>query len=635
MADDSGLPRPITRRDFLDGVALGLGASLLAPFVQGCGSTSRVVPDAGGVYPPALTGLRGSHDGVYAAAHDLKDGTFWPTAGAVTDTRERYDLIVVGGGISGLAAAHFFRERVSARARILVLDNHDDFGGHATRNEFRVGSRLMIGYGGAQSIESPGRYSRESRGLLSALGVDTSRFDTAFDRKFYESRGLGRGIFFDRETFGADRLVSGEGRRPWRELLADSPLSPAARRDIARVYDERVDYLRGLAVAQKTARLAAMSYGSYLLDAAKVHSDALPFFQTITHDLYGVGIDAVSALDCWGLGYPGFAGLSLPPEPAPRMGLTPRAEMTSDEPYIFHFPDGNASVARLLVRSLVPDAVPGRSMEDVVTSRVNYARLDAPRSAARLRLNSTVVKVAHHGDAASAREVEVTYVRGKQLFSARAAHCVLACWNGVIPHICPDLPEPQKEALGYGVKVPLVYANVALRQWTSFAKLGVWTINAPGGYFTTVSLDFPVSLGEYRFPRSPDEPIVVHMARTPCQPGLPSRDQHRAGRLELLSTPFETFERQIRDQLGRMLAGGGFDPARDIEAITVNRWAHGYSYEYNSLWDPDWPEDQRPCVIARRPFGRVAIANADAGASAYMDSAIDQAFRAVSELIQG
>ena len=184
------------------------------------------------------------------------------------------------------------------------------------------------------------------------------------------------------------------------------------------------------------------------------------------------------------------------------------------------------------------------------------------------------------------------------------------------------------------MKVPLVYTNVALRDWKAFASLGVQSFYAPGSYFTSATLDFPVSLGAYHFSRSPEAPIVLHLLRTPCKPGLPARAQHRIGHAELLATPFETFERNIRDLLGRALGGGGFDPARDIVGITVNRWPHGYAYEYNSLWDPVWPEDQQPCVLGRKQFGRITIANSDAGAYAYTNGAIDQAYRAVSELLQ-
>ena len=183
-------------------------------------------------------------------------------------------------------------------------------------------------------------------------------------------------------------------------------------------------------------------------------------------------------------------------------------------------------------------------------------------------------------------------------------------------------------------KCPIVYTNVVLKNWTAFQKAGVNSIYAPGSYFEAVQLDLPVSMGDYKCPRTPDEPIVVHMMKTPCHPGLPARDQHRAGRVELYGTTFETFERNIRDQLARALASGGFDPARDIAAITVNRWPHGYAYEYNSLFDPFWLDGgEQPCVVARQPFGRVAIANADAAAYSYTDAAIDEAYRAVDDLL--
>lgn len=629
--------QPITRRDFLDGVALAVGASLLP---IGCGPSdaeSAFAPERDPrYYPPALTGMRGSHPGSFEVAHQLRDGTLGKTIGKARDTRERYDLVIVGAGISGLAAAHFYRKSRGDDAKILLLDNHDDFGGHAKRNEFVVGDRRLISYGGTESIESPAQYSEVSKGLLADLGIDVQRFYTAFDQHRYEKLGLGDGVFFDGETFGTDRLVQGSDDEVDRAFLAGAPLSAPVRADILRVFQGRQDYMRGLSSAEKKARLAKLSYKDYLLTVAKVSPEAIPFFQTRTHDLYGVGIDAVPALDCWGLEYPGFAGLHLDAdEPSPGIGLTPQLEMNEEEPYIFHFPDGNASVARLLVRRLVPGALTGTTMEDSVSARLDYAKLDDPSAATRLRLNSTAVRVRHLGDPSSAREVEVTYIRGDRAWTVRAGACVLAGWHVMIPYLCPELPESQRQALSYAVKVPLVYTNVAVRDWKAFQRLGVSQIVAPGSYFFRMTLDFPVDMGDYRSPHTPDEPAVVKLFRTPCQPGLPSRDQHRAGRAELLATPFDTFERKLRDQMGRMLGPGGFDPARDITAITVNRWSHGYTYEYNSLWDGPWAEDQQPCVIARKPFGRITIANADAGAFAYTNSAIDQAWRAVQELPVG
>jgi spermidine dehydrogenase len=195
------------------------------------------------------------------------------------------------------------------------------------------------------------------------------------------------------------------------------------------------------------------------------------------------------------------------------------------------------------------------------------------------------------------------------------------------------MPEAQKAALHKIVKTPLVYTSVALRDWTAFQRLGISSVTAPGGYHSSFRLNFPVDIGGYATERDPTRPILVHMTRTPCKPGLSEFDQNRAGRAELLATPFETFEREIRAQLGRTLGGGGFDPARDITAITVNRWPHGYAPEWNPLWDEPLPLEQQPNVIGRQRFGRIAIANSDAGAAAYTDCAIDQAHRAVGELL--
>jgi len=643
MSDTSdhelGMRRRITRRDFLNGVAVTAGSAIVPGLLfaaDQCELTRNEAEKQSPYYPPALTGLRGSHPGAFEAAHCLRDGTFFETFPTAQDTGESYDLIVVGGGISGLSAAHFYRKHAGANVRVLILENHDDFGGHAKRNEFSIGNRTLLGYGGTYSIESPEPYSAVAQGLIEELGIEVSSFPKYLDRDLYRSMGRVPKIFFDKEAFGVDRLMDDPWLFPggetydlavpasdaWTRFMNDAPIAEQARKDVRRLCLDKKDYLPTLNAEQKKDRLARISYAHFLSDVVGVHPDVLRLYQTLPQPLFGYGMDAVPAIDGWDAGYPGFTGMLEEPE-----GLH------NERVHFFHFPDGNASIARLLVRKLIPAAVPGNSAMDIVSAHADYSKLDEKNSPVRIRLNSMVVRVKHVGDPAHATEVEIAYERDGQVFTARAKHCVLACWNMVIPYLCNELPPEQQAALASATKVPLLYTNVLLRDGKAFQKLSANAIYAPNGYHTLVDMDLPVSIGGYRCPQTPEEPMVVHMSKSPCHAGLPPREQHRMGRLELFTTTFETMERKIRQQLTRMLGPGGFDPARDIAAITVNRWPHGYAYDYNSLFDPFVLEGgETPCEKARKPFGRIAIANSDAGAHAFTNVAIDQAWRAVGEL---
>ena len=615
--------RDIPRRDFLDGVALGITGAMALPAAASWFT-------AGTPYPPALTGLRGSHPGSFEALHRLRDGTLFQTLGKTTVSGERYDLVVVGAGISGLTAAHRFRKERPG-ARILILDNHDDFGGHAKRNEFRHEGRTRIGYGGTQSIDSPLPYSAVARDLIRELGIDVNRWDSALDRDLYRSLGLGQGFFFDRETFGTDRLVTGLGRQFDPALVATLPLSEAARRDLVRLNTEPFNPWPDLDPGAIRTRLAKISYTRFVTEVLGLDPGVLHIYQTRTHGLFGAGVDAVPAQDAMALGLPGFQGMTVDRTvvgPGQNYDSMPSPDADG---YYFHFPDGNASIARLLVRTLIPGAIPGTTMDDIVTTRARYDELDAPGQPVRIRLQSPAVRVTPGTGTGPA---EVVYLDRGRPRSVAAGAVVLACWHQVIPHLCPALPEPQRRALAFATKVPLAYTNVFIRNWTAFKRLGVSNIQTPGFFHTSVNLDFPVSLGSYHHSRRPEEPIVLHLSKAACQPGLPIKEQHRAGRVELYTTSFATIEANIREQLGRVLGPGGFDPTRDILGITVNRWPHGYAYQYNSLYDDFWlARGEQPCQVARRPFGRITIANADAGAYSYTDAAIDHGVRAAEELL--
>jgi spermidine dehydrogenase len=611
---------PITRRDFLNGVALSVAAGL-TPAAQLAAQPSR--------YPPALMGLRGQHVGSFEVAHALaREGRRFATGNLPIEGR--YDLVVVGGGLSGLAAAWFYRRKIGPQARILILDNHDDFGGHAKRNEFTLDGRRIVGYGGSQSFQSPNTlYGAAAKELLRELGVDITRFQTAFERALYPSLGL----FFNREAFGRDALVPGDGliapgdetarrlsnARPIAEFVADIPISETSKAQLLALYDANRDPLAGKSEAEKLELLKRTSYRDYLIKICGCREEVANCFQGRTLGFWGLGCDAVSAAEARELRYPGFAGLKLSGGP----------NQAWSEPYIYHFPDGNASLARLLVRALIPNVAPGTTMDDVVLAPFDYGRLDDAANNVRVRLDSTCVAVRNAGDS-----VTLSYMRNATAHRVEAKHVVLACFHSVIPYIMPELPAEQRAALLQNVKTPIVYTNVLVRNWRAFVNLRVSNIAAPMSFHHQVSLDFPVSLGGYRHPRDPAEPMVLHLAHVPGAPnqGLDARAQFRIGQGKLYAMSFAGFEDRIRDDLDRMLGPGGFSAARDIAAITVNRWPHGYGYVANSLFDPD-DYDDTVLKRARQTHGRVAIANSDSGGDAWVHYAIDQADRAVRELV--
>jgi len=608
---DLGMHRPIARRDFLNGIAIGI-ASGISALNSVPAQDSQSAAD-----PPLRTGLRGNYPGAVEEFDLIREGKYARSPLSDGAAQEEYDLVIVGGGISGLSAAYFYRAALGPGSKILILDNHDDFGGHAKRNEFHYQGKTFIGFGGTMGIESPYHYSYCAKALIRDLGVEVERNPEFFNRDLERKYSLSAGTFFDKEHFGEDRLVKGNPRLP--QFFAKAPLSDSARKDLIRLYGKNPDYMAGISQRDKRAALARMSYQDYLLNIAKISPEALPFF-------LGSGgrnnkrVDTTPALEAAEHGLAGFNGLGLDLE-----------EAFNEASYLFHFPDGNASIARLLVGKLIPGALTGNpSMETIVSARIASDKLDDPNSPIRIRLSSAVVRVEHEESPAGVR---IAYRNGGRTHGVRARYCILACNNALIPFLMPEIPAQQKEALAYPVKVPMLYTNVLLRKWMAFQKLGVARISAPGMYHPSTFLDPGSTVGGYRGVTTPEEPIIFHMVANPNKPGLPRKEQNRAGQQELLSTTFEQFELKIRGQLSRMLGPGGFDPAEDIAAITVNRWPYGYAYTYDSLADPDVPPEQRPHVIGRQRFGRVTIANSDAGAAAFTNQAIDEANRAVQELL--
>lgn len=625
-----GIDRPISRRDFLNGVAMTAAAMALNGALSGVSFAATPPGD-----PAKLTGLRGHSVDAMNIMHAVRDGAFWDTAPKPEATGETYDLVVVGGGISGLTAALLYCQQ-KPDGRVLILENNDEFGGHARRNEFvsKSGKR-MIGYGGSQSLQTPSQFSDLVKQVLIDIGIATERFETFYDQGWWDDHGLSDAHFFRKEDFGTDVLV------PETETAADwvpqTPLNDTAKANLIELIDSPPDYLSGKSLDEKLELLSRTTYDDFLTQICGYDPQLVTYFKNATEEYLGIGIEGTTALDAWGIGVPGFDGMELGDKPYKTMSPSGRLEKIDEDDYIYHFPDGNAGVARALVRKLIPAALAGTSMEELVLNSVDYSRLDVAGNPVRLRLGASVVRVRHDGDPASAKSVTLTYVEDGKLKTVTGSQVVLACWNRVIPKITDELAQPQIDALNDQIKVPLIYGTVLISNWTAFDKLKIDGFEAPNAFWRAVFLDDPVSVGDYKFAADPTEPMLLHLWSVPVSgdKGISARDQATAGRYALTTLAFEDMERELRDLMNRALKDGGFDAARDIEAITINRWSHGYALEYMRPWDQFWPDGPLPIEAARKGWGRIAIANSDSGAYAYAHSAIDQAGRAVNELIGG
>lgn len=619
----------ITRRDFLNGVSIGIAAGLAPIDILNASINSNY-------YPPSLTGLRGNHIGSFENAHKLSREGYKYSIDELP-IEEKYDLVIVGAGISGLSAARFYQQKYGQKSKILILDNHDDFGGHAKRNEFTINGKLILTYGGTESLQSPKNlYSKTAFTLLKDISVDIDELGKCFNQSFYPKMGLSRGVFFDKETFGQDKMVSGDPNRviaddidpkqlngrSIRNFINDFPLSAIDKENLISLHENRINYLPGKSVKECIDYLAKISYRNYLVKNVKLTETAINYFQGKSNDFFANGIDGISALDARTLGLPGLDGCNLPP-----LSDVNSAEL--NDPYIYHFPDGNASLARLLVRKMIPTVSAGSTMKDIVLAKFDYSKLDAPENLVRLRLNSTVVTVKNF-----LGNVNIGYLdKSGKLFRIQAKHSVMASYNMMLPHIVTEMPNEQKIALSSNVKASLVYSKVVIRNWKSFVKLGIHEIYAPKMPYTRIKLDYPVNIGDYKHSQNPNEPMCLHMVYVPVLPNseLDARSKSRLARYKLLSTPFSDLEKDIRNQLQRMLGPGGFNHKNDILGITVNRWSHGYSYTYNSLYDK-LNESSKIIETARSPIGNITIANSDSSWIPFTHTAIDMAFRAVDEL---
>jgi len=627
----------ITRRDFLNGMAIGAGAGLLMPG-QVIGQTTASLASSklpGDYYPPTLTGMRGSHEGSYEVAHALAWNGQKPSSYEELD--EHYDLVVVGAGQSGLAAAWYYRKKMGPAARILLLDNHDDFGGHAKRNEFHQDGNMVLGLGGAQNIEPMSSYSAMAIELLKDIGIDDQALaamtantpdDYMLGGKFGASNGMTIPAAGGHKTLSGNWLEFFHGGQGYGAAVKELPIPEEEQAKLIAFFGGDRDFLDDLSLLEQYRYVKSVSYNQFLTVRVGLAEETLPILGAFTRVLLGPAGWNLTVLEALSVGCPGLKAMGWLTN---RLSDLAGAFVLGDAPVAYIFPDGNASVARLLVHKLIPNVAPAmKGFEDVAISNFNYEALDLDDNSTRLRLNSTVVGVKE----TALNHVRVDYVEKGQPLSISADHCILACYNGLIPHLCPEMSDQQKEGLSYGVKVPFVYANVLLKNGRAFAGLDTTFTQCPYDPFQWVSAAPTVTSGGYQPPQSPDRPMAAFMMASPTPAdikGMPARELFRLGRHKIYGTPFKDYEQQIRDQLQGMLGQYGFNHETDITAITVNRIPHGYAYSYLGLDDPDWDEGHAPHEIGRAQFGRISIANSDSEAMPLMQAAFDAAWRAVQE----
>ena len=478
-----------------------------------------------------------------------------------------------------------------------------------------------------------------ARSLLEEIGVDFTSLRQAIEPDYViHDLMSSHGLYLTASVYGTDRAMNGQWNLTWagagdfQSAIRSLQLPPSDEQGLINLISGEQDFLPEMSAQEREAFMHSTSYGSFLSEYVGLSPGAVQITEPWIKSLFGVSVASVSIYEALYTGAPGAAAL-LPhtPEAPDAIKENAEAEYSEADRYPI-YPDGNASVARLLVRHLIPAVAAANTEENIVTSTFDYAQLDREGAPVRLRLNSTVVNVRNRDDGL----VDASYVVAGNAQTVRAKRCILAGYGGMVPHLCPELPPAQKESLAYGVKVPFICTNVLLRSGAAIRKAGVSSYQCPGSFYSLVATAPPVSQGNFQPPTEVDDPLVmwmIHAAAPPASGDQSSRDLYRLGRHQLLSMSFEDIEAATLSQLSGMFGATGFNAETDVEAITANRWAHGYAYEYMELHDPVWPEGEAPHELGRAPIGRISIANSDSEAHAYVQSAIDAAIRAVDEVL--
>ncbi|HYM75509.1 MAG TPA: NAD(P)-binding protein [Candidatus Dormibacteraeota bacterium] len=621
-----GLEQDITRRDFLNSSLLASGgmllssvspADLLARAARPQSESSDDWTGYGGVGDYANS--NGNTSAVLEAGHQIRDGLFDSLPADTIDTGETYDCVVVGGGISGLAAALIFQRKAGDGRTCLVLDNHPIFGGEAKRNEFVVDGHRLIGHQGSALFWPPFPHSFIGR-FYDSIGLKAPRLE-------YQKWGgpgpeipLARTPYLGSEPYGlyfGAKFGQAQGlwlTDPWGKKLEGAPIPAKTREELLRyqVADParaQVPEYRGDAISR---RLDVMTLEDYLIERHSISRETVRTFLSDEGGGFGLGPDALSAYTAYA-----FDGLGAIPADGTQM-----------------LPDGNSGIARLIVKTLLPESIAGaHSLEDVSRNNVNFAALDRPGSPARIRLDSTAVWVKHDAEAAKSGSAFVAYARGGKIYRVKARSVIMAGGSWTTKRIVRDLPDDRKAAYAQFYRSPCMVANVAVRNWRFLYKMGISGCQWFEGLGSYLQIRKLALCGADSATIGPDSPVVLTVKVLYSRPGHTAEEQGHLGRAEMISTPFRVYERQIRQQFTDMFARSGFDAARDIAGIILNRWGHAYASPAPGFY---FGKDGKPApgdVLRAAPSGRIAFANTDLSGMPDHKSSILEADRAVEQVL--
>jgi spermidine dehydrogenase len=627
----------ITRKDFLNTTLLGMGGALLkspSPAVLLQQMSGTTVPGAEGA-PDAWTGYAGVGDyarangntyPVLSAAHKIRDGAYNKLPANVKDTGEVYDLVVVGGGISGLTAAYYFHKATGGAKTCLILENHPIFGGEARQNDFQVNGYRLIGPQGSNQGSVPRAGSGSPiDDIWTDLKLERDVQYQEWDPKLKPLRfqldnyahmeGVDEtlvdvGYYFD-EHSGASKPTW--LRNIWANDLHETPFPDAVKRDLLKWRNsvgENTDAFR--------RKLDTMTYKDYIEKVMGLRPEVTKMAEPVIGLINGASPDAVSAFAASQIGMPGVTS-----RVRGKGGRLPQS-----------FPGGNVTYSRCFVRYLIPAAMPRvTSFEGLLTSRIDFAALDKPGQPVRIRLGSIAVRIEHAGQAGSADHVTVAYEHGGTVYRLKAKQVIMASGGWVTKHVIADLPEEIKAAYSQFYYGPAMVVNVALTNWRFLYKLGAPACRWFGeGFGFSCNIRRPMVAGNYQPPLHPDKPTILTYYVGLYTPGRTAYEQGVMGRAKLLSTTYADWERQIREHMVRLFADAGFDPKNDIAGIILNRWGHA-----RVLQPPGWhygrDGNAAPREIVEKGFGRIAIGHSELNGHQSAGGAMAQGKRAAEQVL--